>query len=98
MPRTHDDSWDLASSVGATATMVATSRAMASRGSEPLLDDPFAEPLVRDPPLAGERERIRVGVEEAVGEDALADARVPERPRIAEEVRPPAGEEQYPEA
>src|SRR2546430_966204 len=47
MPRTHDDSWDLASSVGATATMVATSRAMASRGPEPLLDDPFAEPLVR---------------------------------------------------
>ncbi|HEY4796700.1 MAG TPA: SAM-dependent methyltransferase, partial [Mycobacterium sp.] len=32
MPRTHDDSWDLASSVGATATMVATSRALASRG------------------------------------------------------------------
>ena len=47
MPRTHDDSWDLASSVGATATMVATSRALASRGPEPLLDDPFAEPLVR---------------------------------------------------
>src|SRR5277367_7055493 len=47
MPRTHDDSWDLASSVGATATMVATTRALASRGPEPLLDDPFAEPLVR---------------------------------------------------
>jgi len=27
--------------------MVAASRALASRGSEPLLDDPFAEPLVR---------------------------------------------------
>jgi methyltransferase (TIGR00027 family) len=52
MPRTHDDSWDLASSVGATATMVATSRAMASRGPEPLLDDPFAEPLVRAVGLA----------------------------------------------
>ena len=47
MPRTHDDSWDLASSVGATATMVATSRALASQGPEPLLDDPFAAPLVR---------------------------------------------------
>ena len=47
MPRTHDDSWDLASSVGATATMVATSRALASRKPDPLLDDPFAEPLVR---------------------------------------------------
>src|SRR5580692_8038627 len=52
MPRTHDDSWDLASSVGATATMVATSRAIASRGPEPLLDDPFAEPLVRAVGLA----------------------------------------------
>jgi methyltransferase (TIGR00027 family) len=52
MPRTHDDSWDLASSVGATATMVATSRAMASRGPEPLINDPFAEPLVRAVGLA----------------------------------------------
>jgi methyltransferase (TIGR00027 family) len=52
MARTDDDSWDLASSVGATATMVATSRAMASRGPEPLLDDPFAEPLVRAVGLA----------------------------------------------
>ncbi|MDT5023284.1 MAG: hypothetical protein QOI33_3808 [Mycobacterium sp.] len=52
MPRTDDDSWDLASSVGATATMVATSRAMASRGPEPLLDDPYAEPLVRAVGLA----------------------------------------------
>ena len=30
MARTGDDSWDLASSVGATATMVAAARAMAS--------------------------------------------------------------------
>jgi methyltransferase (TIGR00027 family) len=52
MPRTHDDSWDLASSVGATATMVATSRALASQGPEPLLDDPFADPLVRAVGLA----------------------------------------------
>jgi len=52
MPRTHDDSWDLASSVGATATMVATSRAIASQGPEPLLDDPFAAPLVRAVGLA----------------------------------------------
>jgi methyltransferase (TIGR00027 family) len=52
MPRSHDDSWDLASSVGVTATMVATSRALASQGPEPLLDDPFAEPLVRAVGLA----------------------------------------------
>jgi methyltransferase (TIGR00027 family) len=45
--RAEGDSWDLASSVGATATMVAASRALASRAPDPLLDDRFAEPLVR---------------------------------------------------
>jgi methyltransferase (TIGR00027 family) len=47
MPRTHDDEWDLASSVGATATFVATGRALASRDPHGLINDPFAEPLVR---------------------------------------------------
>ncbi|MGZ6777409.1 MAG: class I SAM-dependent methyltransferase, partial [Mycobacterium sp.] len=47
MARTDNDTWDLASSVGATATAVAASRAVASQGPDPLLDDPFAEPLVR---------------------------------------------------
>jgi methyltransferase (TIGR00027 family) len=46
-PRTHDDSWDLASSVGATATMIAAGRAMATKDPRRLIDDPFAEPLVR---------------------------------------------------
>ncbi|MBX9640559.1 MAG: class I SAM-dependent methyltransferase [Mycobacteriaceae bacterium] len=45
--RADGDSWDLASSVGATATMVAAARALASREPDPLLDDRFAEPLVR---------------------------------------------------
>jgi methyltransferase (TIGR00027 family) len=45
--RTEGDSWDLASSVGATATMVAASRAVASQGPNPLLDDQLADPLVR---------------------------------------------------
>ncbi|MDX1888302.1 class I SAM-dependent methyltransferase [Mycolicibacterium sp. 050158] len=45
--RYDGDSWDLASSVGATATAVAASRATASQGPSPLLDDPWAEPLVR---------------------------------------------------
>ncbi|OBA61729.1 SAM-dependent methyltransferase [Mycobacterium sp. 1100029.7] len=44
--RFDGDTWDLASSVGATATAVAARRAMASRGPNPLIDDPFAEPLV----------------------------------------------------
>jgi len=45
--RTHDDNWDLASSVGVTATMVAAGRAMATRDPRGLINDPFAEPLVR---------------------------------------------------
>lgn len=47
MARTDDDSWDLASSVGVTATMVAAARALATRQHDPLVDDPFAAPLVR---------------------------------------------------
>jgi methyltransferase (TIGR00027 family) len=47
MARTDGDTWDLASSVGATATAVAASRAMASQGPDALLDDPWADPLVR---------------------------------------------------
>jgi methyltransferase (TIGR00027 family) len=47
MARTDRDSWDLASSVGATATMVAAARAAASRRADPVINDPFAEPLVR---------------------------------------------------
>jgi methyltransferase (TIGR00027 family) len=47
MGRTDNDTWDLASSVGATATMVAAARAMATSAERPLIHDPFAEPLVR---------------------------------------------------
>ena len=47
MARTENDTWDLASSVGATATAVAASRAMASQGPDALLNDPWADPLVR---------------------------------------------------
>lgn len=47
MPRTDGDTWDLASSVGATATMVAAARAVATRAEQPVIDDPYAEPLVR---------------------------------------------------
>ena len=47
MARTDGDSWDLASSVGVTATMVAAGRAMATKDPRHLIDDQFAEPLVR---------------------------------------------------
>jgi methyltransferase (TIGR00027 family) len=43
--RSDNDSWDLATSVGATATMVAAGRARATKDA--LIDDRFAEPLVR---------------------------------------------------
>src|SRR5699024_10131901 len=45
--RTDNDSWDLASSVGMTATMVAAGRAMATKDPRGLINDPFAEHLVR---------------------------------------------------
>ena len=47
MTRTEGDTWDLASSVGATATMVAAARAVATRRPSPVITDEFAEPLVR---------------------------------------------------
>lgn len=47
MARTDDDTWDLSNSVGATATGVAVGRALASRSPNTLINDPFAEPLVR---------------------------------------------------
>ena len=45
MARTDRDSWDLATSVGATATMVAAQRALAT--DHAYIDDPYAAPLVR---------------------------------------------------
>jgi methyltransferase (TIGR00027 family) len=46
MGRSEYDTWDLATSVGVTATMVASVRAAASRQKKPIINDPFAEPLV----------------------------------------------------
>jgi methyltransferase (TIGR00027 family) len=45
--RFDGDTWDLASSVGVTATMVAAARAVATRSPNALINDQFAEPLVR---------------------------------------------------
>jgi methyltransferase (TIGR00027 family) len=47
MTRSDTDTWDLASSVGATATMVAAARALATEDTDPIINDPFAAPLVR---------------------------------------------------
>ena len=55
MPRTADDSWDIATSVGATAVMVALARAAETASDDPLIRDQFAEPLVSTPELDGSR-------------------------------------------
>jgi methyltransferase (TIGR00027 family) len=47
MARSDRDTWDLASSVGATATMVAAARAVATEDANPIINDPFAAALVR---------------------------------------------------
>lgn len=70
MARTDNDTWDLASSVGATATAVAASRAVASAGPDPLLHDPFAEPLVR---AVGVDSFIRIIDGEAFTDDPMLD-------------------------
>ena len=44
--RTHDDSWDIATSVGSTAVMVAAARAAETDRAEPLIRDPHAKILV----------------------------------------------------
>lgn len=69
--REDGDSWDLASHVGATATLVAAGRARATNSPEPLIEDPFAEPLVR---AVG----IEFLVKWATGELRAADVDEPE--------------------
>ena len=44
--RTDDDTWDIATSVGATAVMVAAARAAETDRDNPLIRDPYAKVLV----------------------------------------------------
>ncbi|MDT5247099.1 MAG: hypothetical protein QOD36_4475, partial [Mycobacterium sp.] len=44
--RTDDDTWDIATSVGATAVMVAAARAAETDKDNPLIRDPYAKVLV----------------------------------------------------
>ncbi|ORW67276.1 SAM-dependent methyltransferase [Mycobacterium riyadhense] len=44
--RTHDDTWDIRTSVGATAVMVAAARAVETDQADPLIRDPYARLLV----------------------------------------------------
>ncbi|GAY13593.1 class I SAM-dependent methyltransferase [Mycobacterium sp. shizuoka-1] len=64
--RYDGDTWDLASSVGATATSVAASRALASHGPDALIHDPYADTLVK---AVGVEALVRVATGEATVED-----------------------------
>jgi methyltransferase (TIGR00027 family) len=76
----HDgDSWDLASSVGATATSVAASRALASQGPDALIHDPYADALVK---AVGVESLIRV----ANGEANIEDDPMLNRRRMTEQI------------
>ena len=44
--RSHDDTWDIATSVGMTAVMVAAARAAETDRRDALITDPYAKPLV----------------------------------------------------
>jgi methyltransferase (TIGR00027 family) len=44
--RTHDDTWDIRTSVGTTAVMVAAARAVETERPDPLIRDPYAKLLV----------------------------------------------------
>lgn len=68
--RTDNDTWDLATGVGATATGVAASRALAGKSDNPLISDPFAEPLVRAVGV-DYYVRLAAGVLDNKGADAL---------------------------
>lgn len=81
MARTEHDSWDLATSVGATATGVAASRALASQGPHPLISDPYAEPLVRAVGIAAFTRLISGEVDTADADDPVLN-----RQQMAEQV------------
>lgn len=79
MARTEGDSWDLASSVGATATGVAASRALATKQPDPLINDPFADALVR---AVGLEHSIRL----ADGEVCVEGDLMLDRQRMCEQI------------
>jgi methyltransferase (TIGR00027 family) len=69
--RTDDDSWDIATSVGTTAVMVAAARAAETAKDEPLIRDPYAKVLVAG---AGSGPWGFMGDEELVAKVAAVDA------------------------
>jgi methyltransferase (TIGR00027 family) len=74
MARTADDSWDIATSVGATAVMVALARAAETASTDPLIRDQFAEPLVTTTELHGVREQVAAWWAEDDDPDSTVDS------------------------
>lgn len=74
MARTDNDNWDLASSVGTTATMVAAARALATVEPDAIINDPFAAPLVRAVGIDFFTKLVDGKVEPAVAEELKAAA------------------------
>ncbi len=72
--RSHDDTWDIATSVGSTAVMVAAARASETESPDPLIRDPYARILVSG---AG------TGMWDAFLDDSLADRMATADPEAA---------------
>jgi O-methyltransferase involved in polyketide biosynthesis len=68
MTRTDHDIWDLRSSVGTTATMVAAARAVATRQPHAIIDDPWAAPLVEAVGIEALNRMIKLGAPPADSE------------------------------
>ena len=62
--RTHDDTWDIGTSVGSTAVMVAAARAGETDNPDPLIRDPYARILV---------EGAGTGMWESMLDESMAD-------------------------
>jgi methyltransferase (TIGR00027 family) len=71
--RTHDDTWDIATSVGTTAVMVAAARAAESTQDDALINDPYADVLVEG---AGTGAWTRLLDEEIVEKAAAIDPEI----------------------
>ncbi len=79
--RTQDDTWDITTSVGTTAVMVAVARAVETDSPDPLIRDPYAKLLVAD---------AATGVWEALLDDAVvarAEAIDPETAAVFHHMR-----------
>lgn len=64
--RSNDDTWDIATSVGTTAVMVAAARARETDSAAPLIRDPFARILVEGADAGGWRKFLDPAMQERI--------------------------------